>query len=115
MPLCFSSFQFLRENCKQIVNSREGECSGQSVEDAIDDMEVVVNPELQPLTYIDFQTPNEILEPKTEYELIQNNSGPLSFNSFHLLKNNLQYMLMDKHTENLEVSVEPMRQLSQFL
>jgi hypothetical protein len=43
-PLCFSSFQFLRENCKQVVNSREGECSDQLVEDAIDDMEAVLNP-----------------------------------------------------------------------
>jgi hypothetical protein len=115
LPLCFSSFQFLRENCKQVVNSREGECSGQLVEDAIDDMEVVLNPELYPLTYIDFQTPNEILEPKTKYELIQNNSVPLSFNSFHLLKKNIEYVLKNKHTENQEVSVEPMQQSSQFL
>jgi hypothetical protein len=43
-PLCFSSFQVLRENCKQVVNSREGECSDQLVEDAIGDMEIVLNP-----------------------------------------------------------------------
>jgi hypothetical protein len=115
LPLCFSSFQFLRENCKQVVNSREGECSDQLVEDAIADMEVVLNPELQPLTYFDFQIPDEILKPETNYELIQNNSVPLSFNSFQFLKKNLEYMLKDKHTENQEVSVEPMQQSSQFL
>jgi hypothetical protein len=44
VPLCFSSFQFLRENYKQVVNSREGEHFYQSVEDVIDDMEVSLNP-----------------------------------------------------------------------
>jgi hypothetical protein len=44
LPLCFSSFQFLRGNCKQVVNSREGECFDQLGEDAIVDMEVVLNP-----------------------------------------------------------------------
>jgi hypothetical protein len=35
LPLCFSSFQFLRRNCKQVVNSREGEFSDQLGEDVI--------------------------------------------------------------------------------
>jgi hypothetical protein len=115
LPLCFSSFQFLRENCKQVVNSREGECSDQLGEDAIVDMEVVLNPELQPSTYFDFQIPDESLKPEINYELIQNNSVPLCFNSFQFLKKNLEYMLKDKHTENQEVSVEPMQQSFQFL
>jgi hypothetical protein len=114
-PLCFSSFQFLRENYKQVVNSRDGECSDQSVEDVIDDMEVVLDPELQPLSYIDFQIPDESLEPETKYELIQNNFVPLSFNSFQFLKKNLDHVLNDKHIENYEVSLEPMQQSSQFL
>lgn len=54
LSLCFSSFQFLRENYQQVVNNRDGECFYQSVEDVIDDMEVVLDPELQPLSYIDF-------------------------------------------------------------
>jgi hypothetical protein len=78
-------------------------------------MEVVLNPESQPLIYIDFQIPDEILEPETNYELIHNNSVPLCFNSCQFLKKNLEYMLKDKYTENQEVSVEPIQQSDQFL
>jgi hypothetical protein len=81
-PLCFSSFQFLRENYKQVVNNRDGECSDKSVEDVIDDMEVVLDPSLQPLSYIDLQT---------EDELMHYNSIPLTFNSFQFLKKNLSH------------------------
>jgi hypothetical protein len=70
---------------------------------------------LQPLTYFDFQIPDESLKPETNYELIQNNSVPLCFNSFRFLKMNLEYMLEDKHTEKKEVLVEPMQQSFQFL
>ena len=83
--------------------------------DVIGDMEVVLDSSLQPLSYIDFQIPDESLEPEIEYELIQNNSVPLSFNSFQFLKNNREYVLKDKHIENQEVLVEPMQQSSQFL
>jgi hypothetical protein len=114
-PLCFSSFQFLKRNSRPVVNSEDRKFSNQSVEDAIVDMEVVLNPELHPLTYFDFQIPDERLKPETNYELIQNNSVPLCFNSFQFLKKNLEYMLKDKHTENQEVSVEPMQQSFQFL
>jgi hypothetical protein len=48
LPLCFSSFQFLRENYKQVVGSRDEECSNESVEDVIDDMEVVLDPNCSP-------------------------------------------------------------------
>jgi hypothetical protein len=105
----------LRENCKQVVTSREGECSDQLGEDAITNMEVVLNPELQPSTYFDFQIPDESLKPEINYELIQNNSVPLCFNSFQFLKKNLEYMIKDKHTKNQEFSVEPMQQSFQFL
>jgi hypothetical protein len=115
LPLCFSSFQFLKRNSRPVVNSEDKNSSDQSVDDAIKDMEVVLNPESQPLTYIDFQILDESLEPETNYELIQNNSVPLCFNSFHFLKKNLEYMLKDKYTENQEVSVEPMQQSVQFL
>jgi hypothetical protein len=89
LPLCFSSFQFLKRNSRPVENSEDKNFSDQSVEDAIKDMEVVLNPESQPLTYIDFQIPNESLEPETNYELIQNNSVPLCFNSFQILKETL--------------------------
>ena len=82
MPLCFSSFQFLRENCKQVVNSREGEFSNQLGEYVIANMEAVLNPKLQPFTNFDFQISDERLKTEENYELIQNNSVPLCFNSF---------------------------------
>ena len=95
-PLCFSSFQFLRGNCKQVVNSREGEFSDQLGEDVITNMEVFLNPELQPFTNFDFQISDERLKPEANYELIQNNSVPLCFNSCQFLKKNLEYMLKAK-------------------
>jgi hypothetical protein len=61
LPLCFSYFQFLRGNCKQVVNGREGECSDQLGEDASVDVEAVLSPELQHFTYSNFQIPNESL------------------------------------------------------
>ena len=44
IPLCFSSFQNLRENYKQVVDSKDEECSDHSVEDVNDDMEAVLDP-----------------------------------------------------------------------
>jgi hypothetical protein len=105
----------LRGNCKQVVNSREGECSDPPGEDASVDVKVVLNPELQPFTYFDSQISNESLKPETNYELIQNNSVPLCFNSFQILKETLGQVLKDNYTENQEVAVEPMQQSVQFL
>jgi hypothetical protein len=113
LPLCFSSFQFLRGNCKQVVNSREGECSDQLGEDASADVEVVLNPELQPFTFSDFQIPDESLKPETNYELIQNNSVPLCFNSFQILKETLEQVLKDKYIKSQEISFESMQQSCQ--
>ena len=82
LPLCFSSFQFLKRKSRPVVNSEDINFSNQSVEDTTVDMEVVLNPDLQPLTYFDFQIPDERLKPETNYELVQNNYVPLCFNSF---------------------------------
>jgi hypothetical protein len=50
LPLCFSSFQFLKRNSRPVVNSEDKKFSDQSVEDAIVDMEA--DPEVQPLTFL---------------------------------------------------------------
>jgi hypothetical protein len=113
LPLCFPSFKFLRRNCKQVVNGREGECSDQLGEDASANVEVVLNPELQPFTYFDFQIPNEILKPEANYELIQNNYVPLCFNSFQILKETLGQVLKDKYIKGQEISFESMQQSCQ--
>ena len=101
-PLCFSSFQFMRENYKQ--EDKKGVCSimgkfyYESGEDVIFDMEFVLDLELHPLSYIDFQTTDE---------LMQYNFVPLSFNSFQFLRKNVanipEHVLKDKHIENQEV------------
>jgi hypothetical protein len=114
-PLCISSFQFLRGNCKQVVNSREGEFSNQLGEYASVGVEAVLNPELQPFTYFDFQISDERLNPEANSQLIQNISVPLCFDSFQFLKRNLEYILKDKYTENQEVAMEPMQQSVQVL
>ena len=107
LPLCFSSFQFMRENYKQadkqVVSSIMGKLSYESVEDVICGMEVVLVLKLQPLSYIDFQTTDE---------LMQHNFVPLSFGSFHFLKKNVDNISeakIDKPIENHVVSLEPLQ------
>jgi len=120
LPLCFSSFQFLRENCKQVVSSRDGECSNESVEDVNDDMEVVLAPKLNPLSYFEFQIPDESLETETD-ELMSYNFVPLSFNLFPFLKENVANIFesrigkpIENHVVTME-SLQPMQQSFQFL
>jgi hypothetical protein len=96
-PLCCSSFQFRKRNSRLVVNSEDRNLSDQSVEDALKDMEVVLNPVSQPLTYIDFQILDDSLEPEANSELIQNNYVPLCFNSFRILKKTLGQVLKDEY------------------
>jgi hypothetical protein len=115
LPLCFSSFQFLKRNSRPVVNSEDKNSSDQSVDDAIKDMETILNLELQNFTYSEFQIPNESLEPETNYELIHNNFVPLCFNSFQVLKESLGQVLKDKYIKGQEISFESMQQSVQFL
>ena len=106
LPICFSSSQFLKRNSRPVVNSEDKNSSDQSIDDTIKDMETVLNPESPPMTYIDFQISNERLKPEANSELIQNNSGPLCFNSFKILKETLGHVLKDKYIKGQEVSFE---------
>lgn len=113
LPLCLASLQFLREIYKQadqqVVSNMMGKLSYELVEDVICDMEAVLAPKLQPLSYIDFQTTDE---------LMQHNFVPSSFGSFQFLKKNaanISEARASKPIENYEVSLEPMQQSSQFL
>jgi hypothetical protein len=45
LPLCFSSFQFLKRNSRSVVNSEDRNSSDQSIDDAIKYMEAILNPE----------------------------------------------------------------------
>jgi hypothetical protein len=76
-------------------------------------MEAVLNPESQHFTYFDFQISNERLKPEANYELIQNNSVPLCFNSFQILKETLGQVLKDKYIKGQEISFESMQQSCQ--
>ena len=89
-----------QKNSRPVVNSEDINVSDQSIDDTIKDMEAVLNPESQPMAYIDFQISNEILKPKANSELIQNNSGPLCFNSFQILKETLEQVLKDKYIKS---------------
>jgi hypothetical protein len=110
LPLCFSSFQFLKRNSRPVVNSEDKKFSDQSVEDAIVYMEV--DPKVQPLSLFEGQTSDEIMKPETSDELIHLDSLPLCFNSFQILRGNLGQILVESHSVSHEVPVEPMAPLS---
>jgi hypothetical protein len=113
LPLCFSSFQFLKRNSRSVVNSEDKNSSDQSIDDAIKDMEAVLNPESHHLPSFNFQILDESLEPETNYDLIQKNSGPLCFNSLQILKETLGQVLNDKYIKGQEVSFKSMQQSCQ--
>jgi hypothetical protein len=110
LPLCFSSFQFLKRNSRPIVNSEDKKFSDQSVEDAIVDMEA--DPEVHPLSLFEGQTLDEIMKPETSDELTHLDSLPMCFNSFQILRGNLGQILVESHSVSHEVPVEPMAPLS---
>lgn len=113
--MCFLSIEKIRENYnqadKRVVNNINGQPSHELVEDVICNMEASFTLESQPLSYIEFQIIDEILESKTYCELMQDNSLPLSFDSFQFLKkffDDTPEAKNDKPIENHIVSVEPM-------
>ena len=78
-------------------------------------MEVVLDLGLQPLSSLDFQILDESLEPETKFESVEYNSVPLVFNSFQILKETLEKMLMDKYIQSQEISFESTQQSCQSL
>jgi hypothetical protein len=82
LPLCFSSFQFLKRKSRQVVNSEDKKFYDQSIEDAIDDMETILDPKSQSLISLDFQSPYGSSELETILESVECNSVPLDYNSF---------------------------------
>lgn len=71
-----------KQEDKRVINIISGQPSHESVEDVTCDMEASFAPESQPLSYIEFQITDESLESETYYELMQDNSIPLCFESF---------------------------------
>jgi hypothetical protein len=81
----------------------------------MDDTKPFSDPKVWSLSHLECQILDEIIESKTDNELIWFDSLPLCFNSFHIVKWNLGHIVVDDHGRNHEVSVEPMLQLSKSL
>jgi hypothetical protein len=113
LPLCFSSFQFLKRNSRQVVNSEDGKFSDESVKDVIDDMGSILDPKSQSIISLDFQSPDGSTELETIFESVECNSVPLDYNSFQILKETLEQALKDKHIKSEEISFESMHQSCQ--
>jgi hypothetical protein len=113
LPLCCSSCQFMKGNSRSVVDSEDKYPSNQSIDDTIEDMEIVLNPESQPLTDVDFQILDDSLEPEENSELIPKNSVPLCFKSFQVLKETLGQMLKDEYRNKQEILFESMQQSCQ--
>jgi len=99
-PLCFSSFTFLRETYKKIVNSRDGYYSDESLGYVIDDIQSSLDPNLHPMSYINLQN---------EDELMDYNSIPLNFNSFKFLNKIFNHVMDDKHRKNQEFVLQSIK------
>jgi hypothetical protein len=88
------------------VSSKDKISSNQSIDDTLKDMEAILNPVSQPSTYIDFQIPDNSLEPEKNYDLIQKSSVPFCFKSFQVLKKTLGQVLRDEYLKGQEISFE---------
>jgi hypothetical protein len=113
IPLCFSSFQFLKRNSRQVVNSEDKKNFDESVKDVIDDMGPVLDPKSQSLISLDFQSPDGSSYIEKIFESMECNYVPLDYNSFQILKETLEKMLKDKHIKSHEISFESMQQSCQ--
>jgi hypothetical protein len=70
---------------------------------------------MHPLSLFESRTSGEITEPATGDELIHFDSMPLCFSSFQIVRGNLGSILVENHSVNHEVLVEPMPQSSKAL
>jgi hypothetical protein len=86
LPLCFSSFKFLKEISEQVINIKEGKSFDEIVKDVSVEKEAISDPGLQYPSFSDFQSSGENSEPETEFETMECNSVPLDYNSFQILK-----------------------------
>jgi hypothetical protein len=114
LPLCFSSFEFLKGNSRQVVNSEDKKLSNQSVEDAISDIEVVADSEVHPLSLCAGQNLDENTKPGTGNELIHFDSPHLCFSSFQTLKGNVGQILVEDHSVSHEMPTKQIPQSSKI-
>ena len=88
-PFCFASFQFIRDNIHAIINQLSTSLDlnlFKGNENIVQDFSYLV---LQPLNAIDCQVADEELEASTYDQMMQDDSIPFCFESFHFLKGNL--------------------------
>ena len=72
------------------MNSEDNFFYDKSVEDVIDDMGSILDPKSQSLFSLDFQSP----ELETRFETVECNSVPLDYNSFQILKETLEQVVI---------------------
>ena len=89
LPFCFASFQFIRDNFHAIRN----QLSTSLYLDVLDGNKNLVQDlsysNFQPPNAIDFQVAHEDMEAGTDDQMIQEDSLPFYFESFHFLKSKL--------------------------
>jgi hypothetical protein len=86
LPLCFSSFKFLKEISEQVLNIKEGKSSDEIVKDVSVEKEPISDPGLQSPSFYDFQSSGENSDPEAEFETMECNPVPLDYNSFQILR-----------------------------
>ena len=85
LPICFASFQFIRDNFYAIRNqqSLSFDIDNQEGNEILD--QDSSDPDLQPPNAIECQVADEYLEAGTYDQMMQDDSVPLCFESFHFL------------------------------
>lgn len=130
LPLCFASFQFLKEIFSKIRNQQSfsfdvevevdnelleqvvnEKTSPEMVEEIVCDIESSLAPDLQPQNSIECQVADEGLEIETYDQTMQDDSVPLCFEAFQFLKQNFHNISKEKDGQAIEchaVSLKPM-------
>jgi hypothetical protein len=68
LPLCFSSFKFLKEISEQVVNIKEGKFSDEIVKVVSVGKEAISDLGLQSPSFTDFQSSGENSDPEAEFK-----------------------------------------------
>jgi hypothetical protein len=86
LPLCFSSFKFLKEIFEQVVNIEEGKPFDEIVKDVSVGKKDISDLGLQSPSLSNLQSSGKNSELETEFETLKCNPLPLEVNSLQILK-----------------------------
>ena len=113
-PFCFTLFQIIKDNFRAIINQ-----PSMSFDlDHLEDNEILVQDfsylDLQPLNVINCQVVDEDSEARTYDQMMQDDSVPLCFESFQVLKGILHSISSNEQpVENHAKSLEPIQNVLQ--